>query len=67
MDVFVLITLLSGHAVIPGPLPRFDTEQQCHAFGDPLVEKLREHTNAELGAVLGQCVKLRDHVESISS
>jgi hypothetical protein len=67
MYVFVLITLLSGHAVIPVPLPRFDTEQQCHAFGDPLVEKLRERTNAELSAVLGKCVKLRDHIEGISS
>ncbi|GLS17985.1 hypothetical protein GCM10007874_10010 [Labrys miyagiensis] len=63
MYVFVLITMFSGHAVIPEPLPRFDTEQQCHAFGDPLLEKLRKRW----GAVVGQCVKLRERIEGIPS
>ncbi|WP_413990077.1 hypothetical protein ACMDCR_29790 [Labrys okinawensis] len=63
MYVFVLITTFTGHVVIPEPLPRFETEQLCHAYGDHLMEKLRE----DKGAVVGQCVKLRDHIEGIQS
>jgi hypothetical protein len=65
--IFVLITFVSGQPSIPGPLPRFNSEKECHAFGDPLLQKLRERRDAELGAVLGRCVMLRDHVEGVAS
>jgi hypothetical protein len=63
MYIFVLILSLSGQPTIPGPLPRFDSEKACHAFGDAMVQKLREQRDGQLGAVHGQCVKLRENIE----
>jgi hypothetical protein len=62
MYVFVLIMTHSGYPTIPGPLPRFETEQQCHAFGDPILEKLREQVDAQLDP-MGRWIAARSLAE----
>lgn len=64
MYVLVLLVVLStGQPVFPSPIPKFDTEEACKAWGSDIISKLSQSATESGIQVLGKCVKVRDEFQ----